>query len=197
MSTHPVDQVVDAYERSGTHLEREDVDLYLLEQADKAACSLLRDQWTADFPIAAYTGLLSTIAALRSVLGYSPTPTPCDVRAWARSVADATGEAAGEAKVFHEIEIVEGPYRGVLLPVWGPEDPQAPDTLAGPPLTLELPTERGDSTGLEYGTAYYRRLKRPNPTTKQWEYLLDRGHPFPAESARPHMLAAAPDQVGA
>ena len=185
---HLVDKAVDAYARSGVHLDRDVVDLHLLETVDHAACSLLRDQWKADFPAAAYGELLSTIAALRAVLGYSPTPTAVDVNAWARGVKEATAEAAGGSRTFYEVQIVEGPHRGVLLPVWGPTESQEPGMLAGPLLTMELPTELGDSTGLEYGTAYYQRLKRPNPQTAQWEYWLDRSHPFPARGARPHFL---------
>ncbi|MGY4936154.1 hypothetical protein ACWD7T_34715 [Streptomyces sp. 900116325] len=194
---HQVDKVINAYARSGTIIDRDVVDLHLLETVDKAACSLLRDQWKDNFPVAAYSELLSTVAALRSILGYSPTPTARDVYDWARSVRDASAEAAGEDKDLHEVRIVEGPYMGAVLTVWGPKAPQAPDTQAGPLLTLELPTERGDTTNLEQGTAHYKRLKRPHPNTGQWEYMLNRGLPFPAEGSRPNMLLAASDQVGA
>jgi hypothetical protein len=90
-----VDLVVNAFSAAGTLLERSVVDLHLLEIVDKAACSLLRDQWKDDFPVAAYTELLTTIAALRSVLGYVPTPTAVDVNTWARGIRNASAEASG------------------------------------------------------------------------------------------------------
>lgn len=191
-----VDLVINAFAAAGTLLERDVVDLHLLETVDKAACSLLRDQWTDGFPVAAYSELLATIAALRSVLGYSPTPTAVEVNDWARNLRDASAEASGDDKELHEIRIVEGPYMGVLLGMWGPKTPQEPDTLAGPLLMLELSTELGGSKDMEFGTAYYRRLKRPHPSSGQWEYMLDRKRPFPAEGSRPHFLPVA-DQVGA
>lgn len=185
-----VDLARAAYERGGEHLDRDVMDIHLAETADKAACSLLRDQWKPDFPIAAYTELLSTVAALRSVLGYSPSPTACDVSAWARSVSDASAAAAGDDKEFHEVRVCEGPHMGILLPLWGPKAPQD-QGAAGPPLTLELATERGDSSHLEYDVARYKRLKEPSPYGRGWEYILDRDHPFPAEGSRPFMLADA------
>ncbi|QOV40186.1 hypothetical protein IM697_18365 [Streptomyces ferrugineus] len=182
---HLVDKVINAYALNGTVLDRDVVDLHLAEAADKAACSLLRDQWTDGFPVAAYSELLATIAALRSVLGYSPTPTAVDVNTWARNLRDASAEASGNDKDFHEVRIVEGPHMGVLLGVWGPKTPQEPDTLAGP---LLMPTEVGDSKNMEFGTAYYRRLKWPEPNTGRWEYMLDRKRPFPAAGSRPRFL---------
>lgn len=190
-----VDLTIDAYERSGTHLGHDVVDLHLLDRADKAACSLLRDEWTDGYPVAAYSELLTTIAALRRVLGFIPSPTARDVHTWARGVRETSATAAGPDRDVHEVQIVEGPHRGVRLVLWGPRAPQATDTAAGPLLTLDLVTERGDSTDLEVGVARYRRLKQPNSDTGQWEYMLDRDHPFPPPGSRPHFLAA--DQVGA
>ncbi|MFB6629987.1 hypothetical protein ACFCWY_08835 [Streptomyces sp. NPDC056362] len=180
-----------AYARSGTLLDREVVDLHLLDRADKAACSLLRDEWTDGFPVAAYSELLTAISALRSVLGFTPTPTATDVHAWARTVREATAAAAGAERDFHEVQIVEGPHRGARLGLWGPRAPQAPSTPAGPLLTLELLTERGDSQALEIGVARYRRARQPHPRTGQWEYLLDRDHQFPDEGSRPHFPPTA------
>ncbi|MER6109342.1 hypothetical protein [Streptomyces hirsutus] len=188
--SHQVDKAINAYARTGMILDRDTVDLHLLETADKAACSLLRDQWTDGFPVAAYSELLATVAALRSILGYSPTPTAVDVNTWARRLREASADAAGPDRELHEFRIVEGPHLGVVLALWGPKAPQKPGTLPGPPLLLELPTERGDTTSLEQGTAYYRRLKRPHPTTGQWEYMLDRERPFPPAGSRPDMLPA-------
>jgi hypothetical protein len=190
-----VDLVVNAFSAAGTMLERDVVDLHLLEIVDKAACSLLRDQWKDGFPVAAYTELLTTIAALRSVLGYVPTPTAVDVNTWARGIRNASAEASGATRDFHEVRIVEGPHMGILLGVWGPMEPPAPDALTGPIYRLELPTECGDTTDMQFGTAYYKRLKRPQPNTGQWEYMLDREQPFPAEGSRPRFLPV-PDQGG-
>ncbi|MFI5990241.1 hypothetical protein ACIBAC_00105 [Streptomyces sp. NPDC051362] len=189
-----VDKVVNAFSAAGTLLDHDVVDLHLLEIVDKAACSLLRDQWTNGFPVAAYTELLTTIAALRSVLGYAPTPTAVDVNRWARAVREATAEASGAAREFYEVRIVEGPHRGVLLGVFGPPEPPTDEALAGPIFRLELPTESGESTTAN-GTAYYRRLKRPEPNTGRWEYMLDRDKPFPSEGSRPHFLTLPPAGV--
>ncbi|MFB8120537.1 hypothetical protein ACFQ6U_13860 [Streptomyces sp. NPDC056465] len=193
---HLVDLVRAAHARSGTHLDRDVVDLHLAETADKAACSLLRDQWTDGFPIAAYTELLTMVAAVRSILDYFPTPTATEVNTWARSLRDAS-MVEGDHQELHEVRLCEGPHRGVVIALWGPKAPQEPDTRPGPPLALELPTERGDSTNLEYGTAYYKRLKEPNPRSSRWEYILDRGRPFPAEGSRPHLLGNESSQDGA
>ncbi|GAA5070805.1 hypothetical protein [Streptomyces similanensis] len=190
---HLVDLTRAAFEHSGTHLGRDVVDLHLLEIVDKAACSLLRDQWTDGFPVAAYTELLTTIAALRSVLGYAPTPTARDVNAWALGLRRASAEAAGADRDIHEVRICEGPHTGIVLGLYGPKAPQALNALPGPPLVLELPTERGDSTDMEYGTAYYQRLRQPGPDTGQWEYILDRGHDFPAGGSRPRFLPTGKD----
>ncbi|MGW0469038.1 hypothetical protein ACWDX6_27845 [Streptomyces sp. NPDC003027] len=129
-------------------------------------------------------------AAFRSVLGYSPTPTAFDVNAWARGVREASAVQAGDDRDFHEVRIVEGPHQGAQLRVWGPRTPQAPDSVRGPLLSLTLPTERGDSTDMEFGTAYYRRLKLRGPRTGQWKYMLDRDHSFPGGGSGPRMLPA-------
>ncbi|MEU9495876.1 hypothetical protein AB0D73_29365 [Streptomyces sp. NPDC048215] len=191
-----VDLARGAYERSGTHLDRDVVDLHLAESADKAACSLLRDQWTDGFPIAAYTELLTAVAALRSILGYFPTPTARDVNAWARALRDAS-MVEGEHQDLHEVRLCEGPHRGAVVALWGAKTPQKSGARVGPPLALELQTERGDSTNLEFGTAYYKRCREPNPSTGTWEYILDRDRPFPAEGSRPHMLGSTPNPGGA
>ncbi|MGW0032993.1 hypothetical protein ACWDXD_24650 [Streptomyces sp. NPDC003314] len=183
-----LDQVRAVYDRSGTHLDRDVVDLHMLDTVDKAACSLLRDQWTDGFPVTAYCELLTMLAATRALLGYSPTPTAVDVNVWARGVRDASADAAGDDRDLHEVRICEGPYMGVVLALWGPRAAQAADTVPGPPLRLELPIEQGDSADMEYGTAYYARLRQPDPRTAQWEYILDRDRPFPDAGARPHML---------
>ncbi|MGW2550092.1 hypothetical protein [Streptomyces sp. NPDC001635] len=184
-----VDKAASAYARGGEMIAPDALDIHLAEIADKGSCSLLRDQWADHFPVAAYTELLSTVAALRSVLGFVPSPTAREVNDWAKSVQTASHEAAmGQPADLHEVRIVEGPHRGVVLALWGMKAPQSPDTMVGPPLALELSIVRGDSEDLEHGIAYYRRLKRPNPDTNQWEYWLDRGRPFPAEGMRPQML---------
>ncbi|MGY1502950.1 hypothetical protein ACW4TU_41350 [Streptomyces sp. QTS52] len=194
---HLVDKVINAYAFNGTELAPDVVDLHLAEAVDKAACSLLRDQWKDGFPVAAYSELLSAIAALRSLLGYAPTPTARDVHDWARALRDISHEAVrGVPADLHEVSIVEGPHRGVALALWGPKESQATDALPGPPLTLELPIVHGDSVTLEHDTAFYSRLKRPNLNSGQWEFWLDRSHEFPAEGSRPHMLPITPDQGG-
>ncbi|MFD4795029.1 hypothetical protein [Streptomyces anulatus] len=194
---HMVDLTRAAYERSNVYLDRDVVDIHLAEVADQAACSLLRDRWKHDFPVAAYTELLATVSALRSILGYAQSPTAGDVSAWARRLWESSAAAAGDDKDFHEVQIHGGPYNEVVVVLWGPKTPQAPGMLVGPPLTLELATERGDSENLEYGTVHYKRLnRRPAQAGAQWEYWLDSEYPRPAEGARPHMLAPQTDRAG-
>ncbi|MET8717375.1 hypothetical protein ABZV52_29865 [Streptomyces sp. NPDC004735] len=192
---HALDLVRAAHARSGTELDRDVVDLHLAETADKAACSLLRDQWNNHFPVAAYTDLLTAVAALRSILDYFPTPTATDVNAWARSLRD-TSMVEGERQELHEVRICEGPHMGVVVALWGADTPRH-GAEVGPPMVLELKTESGDSTNLEYGTAYYRRCRQPNPSTDRWEYILDRDRPFPAAGSRPHLFGGESASVGA
>ncbi|MGX1268051.1 hypothetical protein [Streptomyces phaeoluteigriseus] len=85
---HLLDLARGAYERAGTHLERGDIDIELAEVADKAACSLLRDRWNDDFPIAAYVELLTAVAALRAVFGFDPTPTAREVTDWSEKLGE-------------------------------------------------------------------------------------------------------------
>jgi hypothetical protein len=184
-----VDQALAAFQRAGQHYSRDTLDQVLLETVDKAACSLLRDQWTDGFPIAAYSELLATIAALRSVLGYSPTPTAVDVNTWAANLRNASHDKVmGQPAHMHEVQIVEGPHMGAVIALWGSAEAPAADALPGPLYRLELPTECGDSTDMTFGTAYYKRLKQPHPNTGRWEYMLDREKPFPAEGSRPRFL---------
>ncbi|MFJ4988778.1 hypothetical protein ACIP9H_33880 [Streptomyces sp. NPDC088732] len=184
-----VRQTLAAFERGNHYVGPDALDIHLADIVDQAACSLLRDQWKDDFPVAAYGALLQTIAALRAVLGYAPSPTAVDVNDWARSIRDASKEAvAGQPADIHEVQITEGPHRGVVLALWGPKT-ATPASLAGPQLTLELPIVRGSSDNLEFGTAYYVRAKRPpHPESPQlWRYTLDRVREAPAEGMRPHI----------
>ncbi|MFK0159168.1 hypothetical protein ACIQVK_44745 [Streptomyces sp. NPDC090493] len=186
---HLLDLARGAYERGGTHLERGDVDIELAEAADKAACSLLRDRWNDDFPIAAYVELLTTVAALRAVLGFDPTPTAREVLDWAEKLGERLGsELEGPTSPFF-VKFANGPYRGAVLSV--------PGTLVmpnmGPAGTLTLPIAWGDTLDPGRGEARYQRDAAADEGL--WLYRLDGDV---REDARPHItLPAASDQVGA
>ncbi|MFJ2745221.1 hypothetical protein ACIO3O_36815 [Streptomyces sp. NPDC087440] len=85
----PTGQVLAAFARSGYHLDAEVLDEHLAEIAEKAAGSLVRDQWKPDFPAAAYCDLLTAVAALRDVLGFDPSCTAVELFAKARKQHEA------------------------------------------------------------------------------------------------------------
>lgn len=174
-----VDTVIDAFARGGTLLDRDGVDLHLSEIADKAACSLLRDRWKGDFPVAAYGELLSTIAALRSLLGYSPTPTAVEVFDWAREQKRKASEALDGPMEDFGVQFINGPYRGVIMTFPG-EVTGLGDRPAG---FITMPIEWGDDTEPGCGEARYER--RSTPTSEGlWLYRLAEGVP---DGARPNI----------
>ncbi|MFE4579378.1 hypothetical protein [Streptomyces chartreusis] len=179
-----------AYERGGTVLvDRVDVDIELAEAADKAACSLLRDRWNEDFPIAAYVELLKTVAALRAVLSFDPTPTAQEVLDWAEILGERLGgEIDGPTSPFY-VRFVDGPYSGAILKV--PGTLTLPDM--GPAATLTLPIAWGDTADPGRGEARYQR--DPAADESLWLYRLDGDV---REDARPHItLPSTTDQAGA
>ncbi|MER6616305.1 hypothetical protein [Streptomyces xantholiticus] len=181
-----LDLVRAAYARGGNHLNRDDVDIELAEVADKAACSLLRDRWNDDFPIAAYLELLSAVAALRAVLGFDPTPTAPEVLQWSENLGEQlASEVDGPTAPFY-VRFVNGPYSGAIL-----STPGAPDM--GPAATLTLPIAWGDTADPGRGEARYWR--DPAADEGLWLYRLDGDV---REDSRPHItLPATSDQVGA
>jgi hypothetical protein len=185
-----LDQVRGAYERAGHHVERDLVDIVLAETADKAACSLLRDCWNDDFPLAAYHELLSPVAALRAVLGFDPTPTALEVLDWAEKLGKRLGSELDDPKSSEYASFVDGPYSGVILIV--------PGTLAmpdmGPAAVLDLPIAWGDTADPGRGVARYKR--DPAARERVWHYRLT--DETVREDARPHIaLPAESDEVGA
>ncbi|MFI7415331.1 hypothetical protein ACIBU0_42525 [Streptomyces sp. NPDC049627] len=185
---HLLDLARGAYERGGTHLTRGDIDIELAEAADKAACSLLRDRWNDDFPIAAYVELLTTVAALRAVLGFDPTPTAREVTDWAEKLGERLGgEIDGPASLSF-IKFANGPYKGAVLRVPGAAD-------QGPAAALTLPIAWGDTAEPGHGEARYERDAEATDEGL-WLYRLD--DETVREDARPHItLTAESDQVGA
>lgn len=176
-----------AYERGGTQLNRGDVDIELAEVADKAACSLLRDRWNDDFPIAAYVELLSAVAALRAVLDFDPTPTAVEVTGWSEKLGERLGSDVDGPTTLSFIRFANGPYKGAVLRVPGASD-------LGPADALTLPITWGCTADPGHGEAQY---KRDAEVTGEglWLYRLDGDV---REDARPHItLPATPDQVGA
>ncbi|MFE1206288.1 hypothetical protein ACFW5V_31895 [Streptomyces sp. NPDC058762] len=186
---HLLDLARGAYERAGTHLAPGDVDIELAEVADKAACSLLRDRWEDDFPIAAYTELLTAVAALRAVLGFDPTPTAPEVLDWAEKLGNQLGEGLEEPTSRCYAQFLDGPYRGAVLAV--PQSLRMGDM--GPATTLTLPIAWGDTADPGHGEARYQRSPAADRGT--WLYRLDGDV---REDARPHITLSAPSaQAGA
>lgn len=187
---HLLDLVSAAYARGGTGpLEHDTIDIELAEVADKAACSLLRDRWNDDFPIAAYDDLLSVVAALRAVLGFDPTPTALEVLQWSDNLGEQLGDAIGGPTSPFYVKFVNGPYQGAILSIPGTLTP--PDM--GPAGTLTLPIAWGDTADPGRGQAEYRR--DPAADEGLWLYRLDADV---REDSRPHItLPSAADQVGA
>ncbi|MFD9190377.1 hypothetical protein ACFWCA_19365 [Streptomyces phaeochromogenes] len=183
-----LDLVRGAYERGGTHLDRGAVEIELAEVADKAACSLLRDRWDDDFPIAAYDELLTAVAALRAVLGFDPTPTAQEVLEWAEKLGERLGSEAGGPSAQFFVRFLDGPYRGAVLSV--------PGTLAmpdlGPAGTLSLPIAWGDNLEPGRGEARYQRDAVADEGL--WLYRLAGDV---QKDSRPYIALPATDQVGA
>ncbi|MFM9629824.1 MULTISPECIES: hypothetical protein [Streptomyces] len=184
------DLVSAAYERAGTGpLDRDAIDIELYDVADKAACSLLRDRWNDDFPIAAYLELLSAVAALRDVLGFDPTPTGREVLDWSENLGQKLGSQIDGPTSPFSVQFVNGPYRGAVLSIPGVIAP--PDT--GPAVTLTLPIAWGDTADPGRGEARYQR--EPAADEGLWLYRL---YGDVREDARPHITCpATSDQVGA
>ncbi|MFF8696215.1 hypothetical protein ACF08W_28790 [Streptomyces sp. NPDC015144] len=183
---HLLDLARGVYERGGTYLSRGDVDIELAEVADKAACSLLRDRWDDAFPLAAYTELLTAVAALRAVLGFDPSPTAPEVFAWSLALAERIGEGVEEPTERSFVSFADGPYRGAVLSV--------PASLrAGPKDVLTVPIEWGDSAERGRGEARYQRGAALTDEGL-WLYRLDGDV---REDARPHIAPAATSQKGA
>ncbi|MFC9280861.1 hypothetical protein [Streptomyces collinus] len=175
-----INTVIDAFARGGTLLDPDGVDVHLAELADKAACSLLRDRWKDDFPVAAYGELLCTIAALRSLLGYSPTPTAVEVFDWARQQKRRTAAAIDGPVQDVAVQFINGPYRGVILTYPG----EAIHPQARPAGLITLPIEWGDDTVPGRGEAQYARSSDEPTSDGLWRYRLAEDVP---EGARPHI----------
>ncbi|RZU28287.1 hypothetical protein EV284_6453 [Streptomyces sp. BK022] len=169
-----------AFTRSGTYMDPDVVDSHLLEIADKAACSLLRDRWRDDFPVAAYSELLATIAAFREVLGLDPTPTGVEVFNWAALQKRLAMQKIDGQHQQYLVQFRNGPFKGAIMPFHGP-------TGQGPVKTLTLPIAWGDSTERGRGTAIYVRSGDANDQ-HLWPYKL--GNQVP-EDARPHIAVVS------
>lgn len=185
---HLLDLARGAYERAGTHLTRDDVDIELADTADKAACSLLRDRWNDDFPIAAYVELLTAVAALRAILGFDPTPTAREVTEWSEKLGERLGGEVEGPTFLSFIKFANGPYKGAVLRVPGQAD-------QGPAAVLTLPIVWGDTVDPGRGEARY--LRDAEATDEGlWLYRLD--DETVREDARPHItLTPESDQAGA
>ncbi|AKN68732.1 hypothetical protein QR97_01955 [Streptomyces sp. PBH53] len=202
MSTTPavptaVEKAITAFARGGKHIGPDLLDVCLAEIADKASCSLLRDRFRSDFPHAAYHELLSTVAALRAVLGYSPTPTAREVLDWQDRQRSVYAKAVRGPKTQYPMVFVDGPYRGVEMVLDGPAEPypKADDPLghlvaggwiAGPPAYVTLPIAWGDTERPGYATVRYKRGYGPN-AEGLWPFRLRPDDVPPPAGARPHI----------
>ncbi|MEU6756023.1 hypothetical protein [Streptomyces sp. NPDC046685] len=185
-------QAIAAFARGGVHLDESAVlDIHLAEIADKAACSLLRDQWKNDFPVAAYTELLSAVAALRDVLGFAPSQTAVEVFDWVRRQREESARALTSPYQPYPVSFLDGPYRGVEMLLEGPSVGQH----AGPPYFTPLPIVWGDTERLGHTSVRYKRGDDPSPEGV-WPYRLRTDDPSPPEGSRPYLsgLAAREEQ---
>lgn len=191
-----VEKAVGAIARGGEQIAPHLFDLHLAEIADKASCSLLRDRFRDGFPHAAHHELLSTVAALRAVLGFSPTPTAAEVMDWQDRQRTAYTEAASGPTAQYPVVFVDGPYRGVEMALTGPADsyPKADGPLghlaglgwiAGPPASIPLPIVWGDTARPGHGTVRYARGEAL--ADGLWPFTVRLDDPAPPTDARPHI----------
>ncbi|MFD3514872.1 hypothetical protein [Streptomyces sp. NPDC058657] len=193
---------VAAFARGGDHIDPEVLDIHLVEVADKASCSLLRDRFRQDFPLAAYHELLSTVAALRAVLGFTPTPTGREVMDWQDRQRTVYADAVRGPKAQYPVYFADGPYRGVEMTFDGPAEayPSADDPLghladgwiAGPPAFLPLPIAWGDSASA-LGSVRYKRGYAPD-SEGRWPFRLRTDDQAPPEGARPSITVPAVEE---
>ncbi|MCX4677650.1 hypothetical protein OG413_20475 [Streptomyces sp. NBC_01433] len=197
-----VEKAVGAFARGGEYIGPEVLDVCLAEIADKASGSLLRDRFRDDFPHAAFHELLSTVAALRAVLGYSPTPTAREVMDWQDRQRAVYADAVRGPKEQYPVVFVDGPYRGVEMALVGPAEayPKADDPLghlmvgggwiAGPPAYVPLPITWGDTEQPGHGTVRYKRGQDPN-AEGLWPFRLRTDDVPPPAGARPYISVPA------
>ena len=175
-------RALQAFDRAGEGLAgAEGLDLHLAETADHASCSLLRDRFEEAFPIAAYSELLATVAALRDALGFSRTPTGCEVYDWAREQEKASADAVEGPSSAYLARFFDGPYSGVVLRLYGP----AGGDDAGPPLEHVLPIVWGVTGQLDRGMCRYQRVDGPSGAEEMWLYVLRPSDPALPDEARP------------
>jgi hypothetical protein len=188
-----------AFSRGNFEVDADSLDDHLFSVAEKAAGSLVRDGHRRDFPHAATDDLLTSVAALRDVLGFSATPTAAEVKAWEQRQG-AAKTAACVGRVDYPVTFLDGPYRGVEMTLEGPSKayPEAGDPLgwlvgegygwvAGPLAYVPLPYT---STRM-YSTVRYKREDAPLPDGR-WPYRMRTDEPAPPEDARPPARRSAP-----
>ena len=195
-----IEQAIVAFARGGEHLDPEVLDVHLTEVADQASCSLLRDRFRNDFPRAANSELLSTVAALRAVLGFSPTPTAREVLDWQERQRAVHADALRGPKTRYPVVFVDGPYRGVEMALEGPAEayPSADDPLghltdgwiAGPPAFMALPIVWGDTERPGHGSVRYKRAYAPD-TEGLWPFRVRTDDPSPPKGGRPYVTVPA------
>lgn len=190
-----IERAAAAFARGNELIDPEEVDGHLAEMAEKAAGSLLRDRHRKDFPHAAYADLLSTVAALRDVLGFTATPTAAEVLAWDKRQPEVYGRAsAGRAE--YPVTFLDGPYKGVEMTLEGPVKPYPEEDdplgylvgerggwIAGPLAYVPLPVVYGPEQN-GYTSVRYKREDAPLPDGR-WPYRLRTDEPAPPEDARP------------
>ncbi|MFI2380366.1 hypothetical protein ACH5AO_35805 [Streptomyces sp. NPDC018964] len=176
---HAVALAVAAWERAGIDLGSRSLDRHLSEIADRGALRLLRDRG-GDLPSSAAHGeLLTVTAALRQVLGYSPTPTAAEAAAWALALRQAAARSLeGPVRDF-PIRFTDGPYRGLVLPWPGHS------TGRGPVMSFLVPVKWYDGPVLRHGEAWYTRADDAGGDGV-WPYRLAEKAP---EGAVPHITA--------
>jgi hypothetical protein len=191
-----IQAAVAAFARGNELVEPEELDDHLSEIADKAAGTLLKDRHRRDFPHAAYDDLLSTVAALRAVLGFTPTPTAAEVLEWHKRQPAAYGRAT-EGRAEYLVVFLDGPYQGVEMALEGPVKPYPEEGdplgylvgegggwIAGPLAYVPLPVHYGPEGQHGYTSVRYKRGDAPLDDGR-WPYRLRTDDPAPPEDARP------------
>ncbi|MEU5979234.1 hypothetical protein [Streptomyces sp. NPDC047315] len=179
----------------GEHTDPDTLDAHLVDIADNAARALLAHRIRCTHPHTTHRELLSTVAALRAVLGLSPTPTADEVTTWQDRQHAVRARAAEGPTTSYPTVFTDGPYCGIVMELYGPTTayPAADDPLghltdgwiAGPPSTTSLPITWGADSELPgYGTVRYKRGYAP-AAEGLWPYRMRTGDPKPPAGARP------------
>ncbi|MDH3039080.1 hypothetical protein [Streptomyces sp. TRM75561] len=174
-----MDLATAAWERAGIDLGSRGLDRHLCEIADRGVLHLLRDRRGDQPSSAAYGELLTVTAALRQVLGYTPTPTAVEVATWALALRQAAARSLKGSLRDFSVRFTDGPYQGLVIPYPGHH------TWRGPVMSCLMPVKWYDGPVLRHGDAWYTRADDAE-SDGVWPYRLAEKTP---EGATPSITA--------